>query len=138
MKRCLSVVSLVVALFSVACGSTEPKVNIYGTYTLKTVNGSSLPAVIYQDLSGKIEITDGSFTLKSDNTFTDFGTFRVTQSGSTQSTAVGGGGTFSRNGNDVTFIYSDGSSNDYGSLSGNTLTVSTTTDNTHVTLVLQK
>jgi len=53
-----------------ACGgSTEPKTSVYGTYTLRTINGLQLPQNIYADASASLAIASGTLTLSSNNTY---------------------------------------------------------------------
>ena len=57
--------SVLFAAAVLACGdSTSPKAeSIEGVYTLQTIDGDALPAVVYQDTEGMVEITAGAITL---------------------------------------------------------------------------
>jgi len=69
------VLSAVLAVL-VACGgdATGPNASLYGNYTLRTVDGNNVPAVVYQDTLEKDELTAGS-TAAVDYTFTASGPF---------------------------------------------------------------
>ena len=65
-----------------ACESTAPEeAGITGTYSLQTINGSSLPHTVLEAGSDRFEVTAGAITLNEDLTFTDLLTFRVTEDG---------------------------------------------------------
>jgi hypothetical protein len=68
------------AMLLVACGgdkATGPE-TVGGNYTLRTVNGASLPAVFYQDNEEKDEFLGGNITLVSDNSWTGNLSIRAT------------------------------------------------------------
>ena len=58
------VLSAVLAVL-VACGgdATGPNASLYGNYTLRTVDGNNVPAVVYQDTLEKDELTAGNINL---------------------------------------------------------------------------
>jgi hypothetical protein len=125
-------ISLLAALAMGACGgdkSTGTKASLPGTYTMKTVNGSTLPVTYYQDASEKDEITSGNLVINSNNTFSETASFRVTLSGQTSTSSSTCTGTFTQNGNSITFTEAVSSNEDCGGSyvgswsNGNTLTV---------------
>jgi len=66
-----------VAMLLVACGgdnSTGPQ-TVTGTYTLRTVNGVSLPATFYQDDYERDDFFDGNVVLAADHSWS--GTFSI-------------------------------------------------------------
>lgn len=74
------------ATLLVACGgdkATAPDV-VSGNYTLRTVNGTSLPATFYLDQAERDEFLDGSIALASDHSWSG--------SLSVRATAIPGGG----------------------------------------------
>jgi hypothetical protein len=110
------------AFLAAACGdsSTGPA-SIAGTYTLQTINGQAPPRTVFQDASGRVEITGGRVNLNADGTFSDATDLRVT-SGTTvltdTETAVG---MWVQNGDNITFNVSGGGSYSMA-LAGRTLT----------------
>ena len=98
--------------------------SIFGTYTLETINGSSLPFVVFQVGNDKVEITAGSVQLNSDNTYSVSVTFRLTEAGTVTTETDTGAGTFTATGSTIQFSDAgDGSGPFTGSISGNTLTI---------------
>jgi hypothetical protein len=102
--------SLLAALvFAVAaCGGdkvTAPE-NINGSYTLRTVNGTNPPNVIYQDQTYKVEVTDGTLTLGTNSSWSGTLGGRITTlaTGSINdfSGASLSGGTYTRSGSTLT------------------------------------
>ena len=125
-------IAAVVALVALgACGggdkSTGPSGTIAGTYSLKTVNGAALPAVVVQIGADKLEVTSGSVTMNSDNTFNGVTAFRETSSGVVDESSAVCSGTYSRSGSNVTFTETEtedcGGSYPGTWSNGNTLTV---------------
>jgi hypothetical protein len=73
---------LLSALALGACGGSDDPAGLgqgaAGVYTLRTVNGLPLPAVIYQDATGKVEIVADAVTLNANGTWSESGTVRAT------------------------------------------------------------
>src|SRR3954451_24447072 len=46
-----------------ACGDSTSPESIEGVYALQTINGGALPAVVYEDDAGKVEVVAGAITL---------------------------------------------------------------------------
>lgn len=113
---------------AVACGgsdSTSPgAVSVVGAYQLKTVNGASLPALISQTSSGKVEVLDDLFTLNADHTYSEVGHLRGTSSNGTVTTSPESDvGTYSSANGSVLFTSTAGSGTTNASVNGNTLTI---------------
>jgi hypothetical protein len=82
MRRPMAVLLLALVLPLAACSDgTSPEESINGVYTLQTVNGINLPWVAFEASAGKVEVVSGSVTLRSDGSFTDLTTFRITENG---------------------------------------------------------
>ena len=119
------IVQLLALLLLVACGgdATGPAdAGISGSYTLKSVGGAPLPAIVAQDATGRIEITAGSLRLNDDKTFSGSISSRLVTSSSTQTSTDQLAGTYVRNNNAIVFNFNDGTQ-DTGSLSGRQVTV---------------
>ena len=125
--RLTSLAALVLALAGgllTACGDLEITtgpfgISIFGTYALETVNGSSLPFVVFQVGDDEIEITAASVRLNSDNTYSTSFTFSLSEDGPV--TTATEDGTFSVTGTTIEFTDSAGTFT--GSISGKTLTI---------------
>ena len=113
-----------------ACRGTDSSgpVTIEGIFTLKSVNGSPLPFII-NDPAGIFQVNFGDITITSGNTFSSTINFTVTIAGQATTTNSVCTGTFTQNGNRITFIEAASSNADcgggyIGSLSnGTTLTI---------------
>lgn len=112
MRRLLPMLSLAFAM-TTACSSdaTSPSGTIEGSYSLRTVNGSTLP---YQ-VNGNQFINSESLTLRSDGSYTDIAQF----SDGTQFVEQG---YYSWNNNSITFNDQTDGIVYQGSISGNVLT----------------
>jgi hypothetical protein len=112
----LAVVSA--ALGGVACGdssgpsSSDPTAEFDATYDLKTINDQPLPFTF----SGGAQIVSERYTLKKDGTFSDRIVSRASTTASEETTTLTG--TYSRNGNDLSFTESTG--DDYTATLGGT------------------
>jgi hypothetical protein len=73
--------AIVIAAFALACGgdkATGPSDTIAGNYTLRTVNGATLPVVVFQSQTLKQEILAGNITLGADGKWSGSLTSRET------------------------------------------------------------
>lgn len=107
-----------------ACGgkdATGPNNGVTGQYPLRTVNGRSLPAVVFQSGANRIDVTAGNLSLNSDQTFSISLTLAVVSGGRTSSETSTDNGTYTQTGSSLTFRYSDGSTST-GSVNGGTVT----------------
>lgn len=107
-----------------ACGDdspTDPTEAAVGTYALVRVNGSTLPALVEQDATGKADVLSGTLTLRSDKSYTETFNVRFTPAaGAVQTFPVTENGTFTVTNSTVQFKDSDGLTYT-GTLSGNSL-----------------
>jgi hypothetical protein len=113
----------------VACGgdkATGPNASVAGNYTLRTINGNSVPAVVFQDAQEKDELTGGNINLNADNTWSGSLSAKATNlaTGSVVSASVPASGTYSNNNGAITLTDSQDSSQLVGTVSGGTLTIS--------------
>ena len=108
-----------------ACGdsgdSTSPE-SIEGVYTLQTINGGALPAVVYEDEAGKIEVVAGAITLGPGTKWSISVTARVTVEAEVSTNTDTLDGTWSRSGSTLTLTSADGDTETLV-LSGRTLTL---------------
>lgn len=107
-------ISTALLILSVAaCGGSDstapvdPRVAASGVYDLQTVNSSPLPAVLATGATSRIELTRGIETLRSDGSYTETLTVRITDSYSSSSQDVVENGTFTIVGSQITFTDSD-------------------------------
>ena len=107
-----------------ACGgdSTSPS-SVAGTYNLQTIDGQSLPFVIFQDGADKNEVMSGFERLNSDGTFSQSMTFRLTEGGQVSTETETADGSWRQSESAITLTYGGSVGTLTGSLSGNTLTL---------------
>lgn len=94
------------AMLFVACGgdsATGPNA-VTGNYTLRTVNGNSVPAVFFQDAQEKDEIVSGNINIASGNTWSGTFALRGTDLASLDviNVSVPIGGTYALSGGSIT------------------------------------
>ena len=131
-------------LFAVAaCGgdkTTGPNAAIGGTYTLETVNGKSLPAVLIEDTEEKDEVTAGSIFLGPNSRWNIELTLLVTDL--TDHTAISIGlattGSYTTNGSSITLTGLRFAAPLTGTVNGDKLTVVGDVLGTPATLVFNK
>lgn len=72
--------ALLLPLAAVACGddATGISAEAAGTYTLRTIDGDSLPAMEFEDDSYSAEVLNASLTLRADGTCSYLGRYRET------------------------------------------------------------
>jgi hypothetical protein len=108
-----------------ACGdsgdSTSPE-SIEGVYTLQTINGGALPAVVYEDEAAKVEIVAGAITLGPGTKWSISLTARATVDADVSTNTETLDGTWSRSGSTLTLTSADGDVETLV-LSGRTLTL---------------
>jgi len=111
-----------------ACGgdSTGPNADVTGNYTLRTVNGGNVPAVVYQDTLEKDELTSGNITLNADKTWTGLLSARITDltSGAANTFSAPASGTYTNASGTLTLTDGTDGSKLMGSVGGGTLTIS--------------
>jgi hypothetical protein len=119
--------TLGLALASVAVLSSCSAVDaltgrVTGTYQLRSVNGSSLPALTYQEPGYSEEVLSATFSLESDGTYTDAAILRVTQNGRSSTTTSSSSGFYDEYNGEITFTDS-GRRTFYGTVSGGRLVI---------------
>ena len=103
MRRSLCSLALALAALT-ACGGdggSDPKVSLAGTYNLSTVDGQTLPYLLGQDATLKVEAVRGTFTIGS-GTNTENVTIRFTDASGTEDVAAICAGTYTNTGNALT------------------------------------
>jgi hypothetical protein len=126
MRRLISVV-LVGALL--ACGggekTTGPGEALTASFTLRTLNSSTLPAILLQDPTGQLEVLSGNLNFNDDRSWNGAVAVRFTSIGGGATTqTVTRNGTYQLNGSTIVVRDNTTSSNYDGTLNGNTLSVS--------------
>jgi hypothetical protein len=115
------------ALVLGACGGGDdpagPSLQSIGTYTLSTVNGQPLPAVLLEDATRKVEILSDVVTLRENGTWSETASLRTTTpTGAVTTTPSNDSGTYSVNGSALV-LSSGQSGTTMATLLGSSLTI---------------
>ncbi|HEY0022926.1 MAG TPA: lipocalin family protein [Longimicrobium sp.] len=98
----------VICMLVAACSDVTSSDSITGTYTLRTVNGDVVPAVIYDSDSGTEEVLDGSVRLDEDGSGSIIIRVRSTLGGGAPETETRtANGTYTRSGSTITITFLD-------------------------------
>ncbi len=120
MKRLVYLAS--VCLTFVACGDSTGPGSVAGRYALVSLNGAPLPAVFFQVLENKVEITAGHIQLNRDGTCSASATFQSTVAGLVETETSEDTCTWTQNHPAFAITFSDGST-DAGSLIDGTISI---------------
>lgn len=107
MRRAWVVIGAAV-LFAGCDGGVTGASATTGTYTLRTVNGESLPYTTSGSGANKTEILDDKFILYEGNTYQESGTTRVTVNGTASTVPISETGSYQTLGTSMTFLNSAG------------------------------
>ena len=101
-------VAALAALTITACGDdpVSPD-NIAGTYQLNTINGQPLPFTLIEDGADRLELIAGTIVLRSNSTFTDSTTLRLTSGTTVETEPTVAAGTYSIDDGIITFTPDD-------------------------------
>lgn len=122
MRRAL--IALIVAS-SVAClgGGIVGSSTVTGDYTLRTIDGSSLPYTVAGSGTVKTEIVDDVVTLYEGFTYARLRHSRTTTNGQVTNASITDTGSFSLLGNSISLRSNDGSPLKAAVIAGNTMTI---------------
>lgn len=101
---------LVIALVAqAACWSDKVtgSSTVFGTYTLRTVNGASLPATVSGSGANRSDVVSDTIYLYEGFTFAEYAHYNNTVNGTTTAQAVVDNGSFSLLGNSISFFSND-------------------------------
>jgi hypothetical protein len=101
LRSLTAILTAAVVLTACSDSPTGGSGQIEGTYSIHTINGSSLPYTLFQFGNDKFEVLSGSMTLQANGTFTQTFSTRETEEGVTTTETSTSSGTWSRTGNTV-------------------------------------
>ena len=123
MRKVLSALAAVAVLSSCSALDaigTAGRVN--GTFELEYVNGSRVPALLYQEPGYRLEVLNANFTLETDGTYTEAGIVRETVNGNSSTRSSSSFGYYDYSNGELTFD-EEGGHRYYGTLTGSTLVI---------------
>jgi predicted small secreted protein len=94
-----------------------------GTYDLQSVNGFTLPTVIFDDGLEQDELLSETFTIYREGSYTDDYTLRTSSRSGQSTSSYRDDGTWTRNGTHLEFADSRNGATFSGELDGRTLTI---------------
>ena len=120
-------IAVVLLAGTTACGSDSPAgpdvpTTPVGSYTIRTVNGKSLPVAVLADGSFTYEVTAGKFALTGDGKYSVVTTFRQTLPGSVSTFVDSTGGSWVLTGSTVQLTNAEDGSTDSGTWNAGVLT----------------
>lgn len=123
-------IALVALMATAACGSDSPtnpnNASIAGTYSLTQINGNPLPFTLQSGTTTVVVLSD-VMTVADGGTWSENGTYRVTQNGSTSTQTLADGGTWTRAGSGVSFYSTSQAATSYeGTFTGSGFNLSDT------------
>lgn len=95
---------------------------VRGTYELTDVNGTRVPAVVYQEPGYRLEVLNAAFTLEDDGSYTEAGIVRETINGQAFTRSSESYGYYDYFDGELTFEESTGRRY-YGTVNGTTLII---------------
>jgi len=133
-KRLLTVAAVSVVSGFAACSDLAgPDTDQYGAYELQTLNGATLPTVVYQDVSEVDELISETFRIYTDGSYTDDYTLRVSSSSGQSTISRRDVGTYKQVGKAFQFVDGNNGQSFDGDLQGRVLTI-TQNNNVYVYL----
>ncbi len=114
-----------VAMLSLGCTeiNVEGSANLNGTYTLRSVNGQSLPYTVSSSGTTKVERLDDAISLYSGGTWSSTGHIRTTTNGTAVTQAVNLTGPFTSFGTSLSLRVNETGGTTVAVYSANTLTI---------------
>jgi hypothetical protein len=103
-RTLLSIVAFVALAACGGDGGTGPSAAIAGNYSMQTLNGGSLPFVLYEEPGYSISVLSGQISLTSSGTYTETVTVKFIVDGDVETLPGVCTGTYQRSGNNVTLI----------------------------------
>ena len=119
-----SLLSLLVSFVVVSCGDTAgPNRELIGTWRLQTVSGQSLPFILTQDGTSKLELTGETITLLASGRQTMVTSFRITEGSLVTLENIPAPGSYTVNGSTVLLTFDDDASTYTATLNGDAMTI---------------
>jgi hypothetical protein len=91
-----TLIVLALALLTFGCTALTSPLDLVGTYSLKTVNGGSVPHALPQQGATTVLVLDDTFTLTTSGAYSELGHEQITNGGVVSVSALIDVGTFTR------------------------------------------
>ena len=118
-----SLLSLLLSALVLSCDDATGPDDLLGTWRLETVSGQSLPFILEQDATRKVELTGETVTLLASGRQTMVTSFRVTENGSVFTESIPATGDYTVNGSTLLLTF-DNDEDEYTAIvNGDTMTI---------------
>ena len=118
-----SLLSLLVSVLALSCDDATGPDDLLGTWRLETVNGQSLPFILEQDATRKVELIGETVTLLASGRQTMVTSFRVTESGSVFTESIPASGDYTVDGSTLLLTFDTDEDRYTAIVNGDTMTI---------------
>lgn len=101
-RTAIAGIGLIAAVFAIGCSPATSPLDLSGLYSLKTINGATLPAVISPPGATTVTVWNDAFTLTPNGTYSEQGYKSSTTAGVTSVSYPVDAGSFTRRDNAIT------------------------------------
>jgi hypothetical protein len=115
--------SLLLSVAVLSCGDSTGPDDLLGTWRLQTVSGQSLPYILEQDGTRKVELTGETVTLLESGRQSMVTYFRVTEGGNVVTESVPAPGNYTVNGSTLLLTFDNDEDRYTALVNGNTMTI---------------
>lgn len=115
--------SLLMSVAVLSCDNATGPDDLLGTWRLESVSGHSLPYILEQNETLKIELTGETVTLLASNRQTMVTSFRITDNGAVSTESVPASGDYVVNGSTVLLTFDNDEDTYTAIVSGETMTI---------------
>ena len=118
-----SLLSLLLSVVVLSCDDATGPDDLLGTWRLQSVSGQSLPFILEQDGTRKVELTGETVTLLASGRQTMVTSFRVTEGGSVFTESIPAAGNYTADGPALLLTFDNDEDTYTALVNGNTMTI---------------
>ena len=118
-----SLLSLLLSVGVLSCGDATGPDDLLGTWRLQSVSGQSLPFILEQDATRKVELTGETVTLLASGRQTMVTSFRVTEGGNVFTESIPAPGNYTVDGSTLLLTFDNDEDKYTALVNGDTMTI---------------
>jgi hypothetical protein len=118
-----SLLSLLLSVVVLSCDDATGPDDLLGTWRLQSVSGQSLPFILEQDGTRKVELTGETVTLLASGRQTMVTSFRVTEGGNVFTESIPASGNYTVDGSTLLLTFDNDEDTYTAIVSGDTMTI---------------
>lgn len=118
-----SLLSLLLSVGVLSCGDATGPDDLLGTWRLQAVSGQSLPFILEQDATRKVELTGETVTLLASGRQTMVTSFRVTEGGNVFTESIPAPGNYTVDGSTLLLTFDNDEDKYTALVNGDTMTI---------------